>query len=666
MCGIVGIWQTSGQKSPSELTSLITGMSTTLTHRGPDDGGTWVEASTGIALGHRRLSILDLSPAGHQPMVSGDGRYVIIFNGEIYNFLELRNRLQQAYRFRSHSDTEVLLAGFSVWGIEATLKQALGMFAFALWDTEEKCLHLGRDRIGEKPLYYGWLNGGFIFASELKAIRAYPDFQQEINPSALGLLLQYGYIPAPHSIYEGVYKLIPGTILQVRESGVRSWELVAEGNKDNHSPQFLIPNATSVYWRGEEIACEGIANPFSGSETEAINSLESLLIEVISQQKISDVPLGAFLSGGIDSSLVVSLLQKVSNQPVKTFTIGFSEREYDEAQYGAKVAHHLGCDHTEMYINPQRAIDVIPLLPTLYDEPFADSSAIPTYLVSQLARKQVTVCLSGDGGDELFGGYSQYFWGRNIWATVSKIPLPLRQILASRITALSQERWNELSQSLPLSPFKYFPAGDSLYRLAGVLSQKQREGIYHYLMCQWQNPDSVVKGMGQTQTIFHDLSRWIDADFLQQMMFVDMMTELVDGILVKVDRATMGNSLESRIPFLDARVVKFAWSLPLQMKVRDNQGKWILRQILSRYLPDDLINRPKQGFGIPLAEWLRSEQLRSWGDYLLDEERLLSGGFFYPEAIVEKWREHQSGRYNWQRLLWPVLMFQAWLNHNCL
>ncbi|MBR8830403.1 MAG: Asparagine synthetase [glutamine-hydrolyzing] 1 [Chroococcopsis gigantea SAG 12.99] len=645
MCGIVGIWQTSPENSIEDLTSSISQMSATLIHRGPDDGGIWIDETLGIALGHRRLSILDLSPQGHQPMISADGRYIIVFNGEIYNFLDLRGQLGRHCKFRGHSDTEVLLEAFSLWGIEATLKQALGMFAFALWDKQEKFLYLGRDRMGEKPLYYGWIDRTFVFASELKAIKAYGRFQPAIDRDALGLFLQYGYIPAPHSIYEGISKLIPGTVLRIENDRASS---------------------TSVYWSSREIASHGINNPFVGSQTEAINSLESLLTEVITQQKIADVPLGAFLSGGIDSSLVVALLQKVSNQKVKTFTIGFSEREYDEAQYAAKVARHLGCDHTEMYINSKSAIDVIPLLPRLYDEPFADASAIPTFLVSQLARQGVTVCLSGDGGDELFGGYSQYLWGRKIWGVIGKIPLPPRQLVSCGIYTASSRRWNQLTRLLPLSAFKYFPAGDSLYRLAGVLSQKQPLGIYHYLMCQWQNPESVVIGMKETKTIFNDLSLSIDADLLQQMMYVDTMTGLPDGILVKVDRATMGNSLESRIPFLDPRIFEFAWSLPPEMKVRGDRGKWILRQLLSRYIPGELIDRPKQGFGIPLADWLRSEQLRPWGDYLLSEERLLAGGFFYPRPIVEKWQEHRSGRYNWHRLLWPVLMFQAWLNENPL
>jgi asparagine synthase (glutamine-hydrolysing) len=642
MCGIVGFWQFPLSHPPDWMTTTITRMRDTLTHRGPDDSGIWVDTEVGTALGHRRLSILDLSPQGHQPMFSADGRFIIVFNGEIYNFLTIRQELKQLdHTFRSHSDTEVLLTAFIQWGVEETLTRCVGMFAFALWDRQERCLTLGRDRLGEKPLYYGRVGNTFLFASELKAIKAYPDFTPEIDRDALALFLRFNYIPAPYSIYRDIYKLLPATYLQI----------TPDGNSIAQS-----------YWSARQVAESGIAHPFQGNESEAVDHLENLLKRTIRQQMVADVPLGAFLSGGIDSSTLVALLQSQSDRAVKTFTIGFHDRAYNEANYAREVAKQLGCEHTELYIAPQAAIEVIPQLATLYDEPFADASQIPTFLVSSLAKQQVTVSLSGDGGDELFGGYRQYFWGQRIQRTIGKIPPRGKQGIAKLITSLSPDAWNRLFQFLPL---KYFPAGDSLYRLAGVLSEQKVRGIYQHLISQWQNPESVVIGSRRVKTIFSETSE-NSLDFLQWMMFVDMVTSLPDDILVKVDRATMGVSLESRTPFLDHRIVEFAWQLPLSMKVKENKGKWILRELLSRYIPCNLIERPKQGFAIPLEDWLRTELLRDWVESLLSEKRLQSAGFFHPHIIRQKWQEHLSGRYNWQSHLWNVLMFQAWLEQqNC-
>lgn len=644
MCGIVGFWQLSPDQSQDSMQSIIEKMTDTLIHRGPNSQGLWIDEQVGLALGHRRLAIVDLSPEGHQPMISEDRRYVIVFNGEIYNFLTLQTQLKKlGYHFRGHSDTEVMLAAFSQWGIEA-LSHFVGMFAFALWDRQERVLYLGRDRLGEKPLYYGWQNNTFFFASELKAFSPHPQWRGEIDRDVLALFLRYNYIPAPYSIYQGIYKLPPGTFLTIPYSSPK---------------QPLKPVS---YWSAKQVVEMGVNSPFKLTETEAIEQLENLLKNAIKQQMIADVPLGAFLSGGIDSSTVVSLMQVQSSQPIKTFTIGFYEEKYNEATYAQAVAQHLGCDHTELYITPKTAIDVIPQLPTIYDEPFADSSQIPTFLVAQLARQKVTVSLSGDGGDEIFGGYSQYFWGQNIWRSLGWIPAPLRGIIAKMITGLSPDTWNHLFKQLPVSPFSYFPAGDSLYRLAGVLSEKQGEGIYKYLMSQWQDPASVVIGSQELTTPLNNPQMWANvSELLQQMMYLDTITELPDDIMNKVDRATMKVSLESRAPFLDHRVLEFAWSLPLSFHVRQGKGKWLLRQILSRYLPNNLTERPKKGFSVPLNEWLRSEQLRDWATYLLDEKRLQSQGFLNSKLITQKWTEHLSGDYNWQSHLWNVLMFQGWL-----
>ncbi|AFZ20904.1 asparagine synthase (glutamine-hydrolyzing) [Allocoleopsis franciscana] len=646
MCGIVGFWDNSQQLNTDQLVPMVQRMSDTLLHRGPDDGGTWVDAEAGIALGHRRLAIVDLSPEGHQPMVSAEGRYVIVFNGEIYNFVELRRQLEQlGHRFRGHSDTEVMLAAFSQWGLDAAVRSFNGMFAFALWDRQERVLHLGRDRLGEKPLYYSWFGQTFLFASELKALRAYPNFNPEINRNALALYLRNNYIPAPYSIYQDVYKLPPACILTVQPGG------------NTTQP---IP-----YWSAQSIAEAGIAQPFTGSETDAIAQLDALLREAVNLRMVADVPLGAFLSGGIDSSTVVALMQAQSNQPVKTFSIGFYEDSYNEAKYAKAVAQHLGTDHTEFYVTPAEAIAVIPKLPTLYDEPFADSSQIPTFLVAQLARQHVTVSLSGDAGDELFAGYNRYFWGRRIWQQIGWIPYPLRNAAASALTMRSPQAWNQTLTSLqPLLPtsFKQQNPGDKLHKLAEVLALESPEAMYKGLVSHWKEPEAVVLGSSEPLTALTNPQGWANLpDFTQRMMYLDTVSYLPDDILVKVDRATMGVSLEARVPLLDHRVVELAWQIPLSMKIRDGQGKWLLRQVLYKYVPPNLIERPKMGFGVPIDAWLR-DKLRDWAEDLIDERRLRQEGFFNPQPIRQKWAEHLAGDRNWQYYLWDVLMFQAWLD----
>ena len=642
MCGIAGILGHDG----GEFSPIAARMAEAIRSRGPDDSGVWSDPKAGIALGHARLSILDLSSNGHQPMVSADGRYVVSYNGEIYNFSELRRELETGgATFRGHSDTEVLLASISRWGVEAAVQRFNGMFAFALWDRQTRTLSLGRDRLGEKPLYYGWVGATFLFASELKALRAYPDFKPEIDRGAVALLLRYNYVPAPHAIYQGMYKLPAGTLLMVSSSAASSRPVP-------------VP-----YWSLREVVERGVADPFAGSDEEACTQLDHLLSESVKLRMVADVPLGAFLSGGIDSSAIVALMQAHSPRPIKTFTIGFHEAAYDEARYARNVAGHLGTDHTELYVTPAQAQAVITQLPALYDEPFADASQIPTFLVSQLARRQVTVSLSGDGGDEIFGGYNRYVWGQRIWRNIAWMPRAMRALVGRMMYGLSPQAWDTLFGAagflLPQS-FKVQHPGDKLQKLAGILPSGSRRELYGGLVSIWRNPGEVVLGATESPGMFSDEARWADLkDFRQQMMFWDTMTYLPDDILAKVDRASMGVSLETRLPILDHRVVEFSWRLPISMSIRNGRGKWLLQQVLEKYVPSALIDRPKMGFGVPIDSWLRGP-LREWSETLLDERRLRADGFFNPDPIRKKWAEHLSGHRNWQYPLWGVLMFQAW------
>lgn len=649
MCGVAGFLGTTSTDG-SDRMAVIARMTGTLRHRGPDDSGTWVDPEQGIALGHRRLAVIDLSPDGRQPMASACGRYIIVFNGEIYNFSLLRRELEGlGQRFRGHSDTEVILAAIAHWGLETAITRFVGMFAFAVWDRCERLLHLVRDRLGKKPLYYGWMDGVFLFGSELKALRAHPGFRTEVNRDALALYLRYGYIPAPYSIYKDVQKLPPGTLLTVRAG-------------DASSRPEPVP-----YWSLREVAERGVAEPFTGSVEEAVSRLDALLREAVGLRMIADVPLGAFLSGGVDSSAVVALMQAQSNRPVRTFTIGFHEAAYNEAEDARGVAKHLGTDHTELYVTPEEARSVIPRLPLLYDEPFADSSQIPTFLVSELARRHVTVSLSGDGGDELFGGYNRYAWGRTLWLKMSRVPRGLRRGAAAVLTLLSPQQWDTLFRQLETfmpGRLRQRTPGDKLQKLSEALASSDPEAFYLSLVSQWKEPESVVRGGSESPTLFTDRRQWARlTDFTQRMMYLDIATYLSDDILVKVDRASMGVSLEVRAPFLDHRVVEFAWRIPLGMKISGVEGKWLLRQVLYRYVPKELIDRPKMGFGLPIDSWLRGP-LREWTEALLDERRLQSQGFFRSEPIRTKWLEHLSGRRNWQHHLWIILMFQAWLEES--
>ncbi len=649
MCGLVGVLGL-GELCRGEMASqILTRMADTIKSRGPDDFGFWLSA-VGIGIAHRRLSILDLSVAGHQPMVCAEGRYVIVFNGEIYNHLDLRRELERSgygCSWRGHSDTETLLCGFDAWGIRATVERCVGMFAFAVWDIRDRVLTLGRDRMGEKPLYYGWQGEGrdscFLFGSELKALKSHPSFHAEVDREALSLLMRYSYIPAPHSIYKGIRKLPPGCLLTI-------------------SLQQCEPIITP-YWSFVDAAISGNDLPLEKSPEEVVNELERLLKSAVHQQMVADVPLGAFLSGGIDSTTIVALMQAQSVRSVKTFTIGFDEQGYNEAVHAKAVAQHLGTDHTELYISPREALNVIPSLPNIYCEPFADSSQIPTFLVSQLARKQVTVSLSGDGGDELFAGYNRYVLTQNLWAKVSKMPCSVRALVADSIRRLAPSTWNSLLepiQSFAPQSLRHANIGDKLHKGAGVLAAHTIDELYLGLVSHWHPEELVIDGREPSASVNSNYLNLSGLIGVQRMMAIDSMTYLPDDILVKVDRAAMGVSLESRVPFLDHRVVEFACRVPQSMKLRGGVGKWILRQVLYRYVPKELVERPKMGFGVPIDSWLRGP-LRDWAENLLDESRLRREGFFNPEPIRRKWAEHLSGKRNWQYHLWDVLMFQAWL-----
>ena len=650
MCGLAGFLTVGSLRCNDALHATGRAMANAILHRGPDDEGVWIDEEAGIALSHRRLAILDLSPAGHQPMASASGRYVIAFNGEIYNHLDLRTTLAKVgagmtvpVKWRGHSDTETLLAGFDAWGIRETIERCVGMFAFAVWDRKGRVLKLGRDRLGEKPLYYGRQAESFIFGSELKALKSHPSFQAGIDRDALCLFMRHNYIPAPHSIFQGIYKLPPGHLLTVSAE----------------RPEPVI----EAYWTLTDVAESGCRTALNGSAQDVTDELERLLKSAVRQQMMAEVPLGAFLSGGIDSSTVVALMQAQSDRPVKTFTIGFNEEGYNEAKHAKAVARHLGTEHTELYVTPQQALDVIPNLPSLFCEPFADSSQIPTFLVSQLAKQHVTVSLSGDAGDELFSGYNRYILSQILWGKLMRVPVGLRALAASGIRALSPGTWNSIArpfQALAPNSFRLSNIGDKLHKGAGVLAARRIDELYLGLLTHWNPEEIVLNGHEPASVLNGSPPPLAGLDDVQRMMALDAMTYLTDDILVKVDRAAMGVSLESRVPFLDHRVVEFAWQIPQSMKLRNGVGKWILREVLYRHVPKKLIERPKMGFGVPIDAWLRGP-LRDWAEALLDEGRLRREGFFSPAPIRARWSEHLSRKRNWQYLLWDVLMFQSWL-----
>lgn len=641
MCGIAGVL------GPGAGADIATRMTRALAHRGPNDEGLWVDAEAGIAFGHRRLSIVDLSPAGHQPMQSPSGRFVITFNGEIYNHLELRSELDRpghGIAWRGHSDTETLLGGFDSWGVRKTLERANGMFAFALWDRQDRALTLARDRLGEKPLYYGRSGGAFLFASELKALRRYPGFDPEIDREALGLFVRYLDVPAPRSIYRGISKLMPGTFLTLRNG--------------DEGP------VVEEYWSGAAVARAGVASPIAQTAEEAASQLEQTLERAVVRQMMADVPIGAFLSGGVDSSTVVAIMKKLSARPVKTFTVGFGEQAYNEAEYAKAVAAHLKTDHTELYVTPQQAMDVIPKLPSIYDEPFADSSQIPTFLISSLARKQVTVALSGDGGDELFGGYDRYLITSAWWSRISAVPPPLRLLAARGLASVPAPAWTWLGDRagglLPRS-LRFRRLGDKIHKGASMLGSRSSDELYDNMLSMWRNPGTFVLGAsGASAASLADVDELRGIEGAERMMAQDMLGYLSNDILTKVDRAAMAVSLETRVPLLDREVVEFAWRQPLSFKIRDGETKWLLRQVLYRHVPRKLIDRPKMGFGVPLDSWMRGS-LRDWVENLLDARRLADEGYFDPGPIRDAWAAHLGGQNN-QLKLWTVLMFESWLD----
>ena len=675
MCGLTG-FLTDQASSREWLEAMVTRMADTMEHRGPDDVGAWVDVPSGMALGFRRLSIIDLTPAGHQPMVSSNGRFTIAFNGEIYNHLELRAELLAAGAapiWRGHSDTETLLAGFEHWGLELTLAKTVGMFAIALWDVRERKLHLTRDRFGEKPLYYGWVGTGtspaFVFGSELKTLRAFEGFANPVCRAALAQYMRFMYVPGPRSIYQGIYKLEPGCLLSIK--GPAPQAAPAQPLR----PPTVYENLTlSRWWSLADVVQAGAKKPIT-DEVEAIESLEQRLADAVRLQSLADVPLGAFLSGGVDSSAIVALMQQKAARPVKTFTVGFEETGFDESPYARAVAKHLGTDHSELFVKAIEAQTVIAQLPAMYDEPFADPSQIPTHLVCRAARQHVTVALSGDAGDELFGGYTRYFWGPRIWAKLAWLPYPVRQALGAAISAMPIAGWDALSRPINVllsDGDGIVHAGDKAHNLAARLrGVRNLDDLYLSLVSEWQDPAQVVRGNNsctvvEPSSVLSDPLPEGDLTDLNnsplRMMYRDSMTYLPDDILCKVDRAAMATSLETRMPFLDHRVAELAWRMPLHMKVRGGQGKWALRQVLYKHVPRELIDRPKAGFGIPVGDWLRGP-LRPWAESLLDQNRLNAEGYFYPTPIRKKWAEHLAGQRDHSVSLWAVLMFQAWLEH---
>lgn len=646
MCGIAGFLTASAPFERDRFIPQARAMADALHQRGPDAGDAWADAAAGIALGHRRLSILDLSAAGAQPMHSKCGRYVIIFNGEIYNFASLRAELTaRGAQFVGHSDTEVLLEGFATWGVESTLKRANGMFALALWDRRERTLFFARDRLGEKPLYYGWQGGTLLFASELKALHAWPGFAPEIDRDALTLYLRHNYIPDPYCLYRGFRKLRPGTWVSFK-----------------HGTAGEMPEPRS-YWSLAAAVAAGKREPLDLPREEAVSMLDAALRKSISERMVADVPLGAFLSGGIDSSTIVALMQAQSMRPVRTFSIGFAEAEYDEAPHAAAVARHLGTDHTELYVSPAEALAVIPRLAGIYDEPFADSSQIPTLLVSELARRHVTVAMSGDAGDELFAGYTRYALAVALWRRVARLPSGLRVLSARALTALTPRTWDALfRRCAPLVParLRYRSPGDKLHKLADLLALTEPMSMYLRLISLWQTPEHVVINGHAPLTVLDDPAiEGLGIEFVERMMYLDTAHYLPGDILTKVDRASMAVSLEARVPFLDHEVVELAWRMPQAWKVHEGQGKWVLRQVLGQYVPPALFERPKMGFGVPIDRWLRGP-LRAWAEELLDERRLADAGYFNPAPIRAAWQAHLAGEQSLQYALWGILMFEAW------
>ena len=655
MCGIAGI-ASFNNWSNEALREAAISMAETLIHRGPDDQGVWVDSEHPIALAHRRLSIQDLSAAGHQPMASPSGRYHAVFNGEIYNFKELAADLRLlGYSFRGHSDTEVLLTAVEEWGVETTLRLCSGMFAMAIWDRSAKELVLCRDRMGEKPLFFGWVNNTFAFASELKAIHKIFSGVLQVDSSALAAYFRFGYVPTPYSIYSGIFKLQPGSFLRVPEIAFSSSGLFSPLTKQgDFSPQ--------PYWDVETVARNGLTSPII-SELEAVEQFDFLLREVVAQQKIADVPLGTFLSGGVDSSLVSAVMQAVSNRPIKTFTIGFQEKEFDEAPYARAIAHHIGSDHHEQYVSADDGLSLIEELPRYWDEPFADSSQIPSLIVARKAREQVTVCLTGDGGDELFCGYNRYFATAHLWHKQQLVPSWLRRRAAELLSLFPPQVWQggySLIKLFTGDPRTQANVGLKVRKFAGLLGSDSLPEAYRFLMSCWQTPADILLHAQELPSILDRAPQPGLGCFIHDAMYWDQLGYLTDDNLVKGDRASMACGLETRLPLLDHRIAEFSWRLPLAMKYRNGESKWLLRQMLYRYVPKNLIERPKMGFSVPIGKWLRGP-LKEWGADLLHASYTQSSGLLNKKVILSIWREHQTGRHDHSQKLWALLMWLAWV-----
>ncbi len=641
MCGIAGFFQTKHSHDRQEMQGIGSAMARAISHRGPDDEGLWQDPDIPLVMLHRRLSIIDLSSEGHQPMGSASGRYMIVYNGEIYNFQNLQRELEEAgLSFRGRSDTEVILAAFDHWGVNQALQKLNGMFAFTLWDRKLHQLHFVRDRLGKKPLYVGWAGDCLVFASELKAVRAHPDFKPVVHRDVLSLFMRYAYVPAPFCIYEGLWQLPAGCRLTL------SLDKIDRGA--NLSDSF------EPYWHHPRVVEEARQKSTVKNDAETVDEFESLLKDCVTERMVSDVPLGAFLSGGIDSSAVVALMQKVSDRPVQTFSIGFHESGFDEAGYAKKVAHHLGTDHHELYLTPQNTLDVIPKLPDIYDEPFADASQIPTFMVSRFAREHVSVALSGDGGDEMLGGYLRHIIVPQMWKRIGWWPPFMRRAVSRSLQSVSVERWSRL---VPQQP----QFGERLYKMAELMPLSSSEEISAYLTGQWREPEMIVKNATEPLAPLTDPA-WQPKglNFAERLIYNDTLSYLPNDILTKVDRATMAVSLEARAPLLDKRIFEYVWGLDMNMKVRDGKGKWLLRQVLARHVPEALFERPKQGFSVPVGEWLHGP-LKNWAEDLLAEDRLKQEGYFEPAPIRQIWDEHLQGKGRHAQKLWTVLMFQSWL-----
>lgn len=648
MCGLTGFFAGSVFLSKKNTIDTLTAMNKSIAHRGPDSQGIWIDVEDKVAFGHRRLSIQDLSEAGHQPMLSDDNRYIIVFNGEIYNHLDIRSQIESKLFFtewKGHSDTETLLKAIEVFGWEDTLKKLIGMFAIALWDTQTKKLYLARDRFGEKPLYYGFQGDTFLFGSELKPLTLHPSFEKKLNNGAIGLFLKHGYIPSPYSIWNNIYKLPAAHYLVIDENALK-------------------PKLT-CYWSLKDIVQNADSNKFEISDLDAVENLETLLTNSIKRQMISDVPLGALLSGGVDSSLVAAIMQNISKTPIKTFSIGFEDPNFDESKYAEAVANHLGTEHTTLIMKPNDLLDLVPNIAKIYDEPFADNSQLPMTIVSRLAKQHVTVALSGDAGDETFGGYSRYYLIQKLWQYIDKLPNSLRNKLSTLFTTITPEQSNFLLGWL-FSRINQSSLPDKLYKLGERLENVDSfEELYLSYICEINDPTKLLKDLNRLpEYVLGDLKNWPKLDNpIEKLMAIDSLTYLTDDILVKVDRAAMSTSLELRAPFLDHNLVEYAWKLPFKFKNRDGQAKWILRQVLYKYVPKELIERPKRGFGVPLNDWLRGP-LKEWVEELLNPAFLEKQNIFNTKEVYSMWNHHLAGTRNYGTRLWFILMFQAWYREN--